>query len=125
VPHRTGRLTLHAGKPAGLEEFPHVEIVFVFDRVADSDIHSGSRHPRGRMDWPKVGGVTGCRLASVEGLALVVEALDAIDGTPVLDVKPHMRIRAPQAGQSAIVGYGADVEVLGSASLSNSLPVRR
>lgn len=94
---------------AGLEEFSHVEIVFVFDRVADSEIHSGSRHPRGRKDWPKVGifaqraknrpnriGVTVCRLVAVEGLQLMVEGFDAIDGTPVLDIKPYMREFEPR-----------------------------
>ena len=94
----------------GLDQFSHVEIVFVFDRVADSEISSGARHPRGRTDWPKVGifaqraknrpnriGVTVCRLVSVEGLAIVVEGFDAIDGTPVLDIKPYMREFAPRA----------------------------
>lgn len=65
---------------AGLEEFSHVEIVFLFDRVQDSAIHFGARHPRGRTDWPKVGifaqrakhrpnriGVTVCRLLAVNG----------------------------------------------------------
>ncbi|HTS49825.1 MAG TPA: SAM-dependent methyltransferase [Bryobacteraceae bacterium] len=94
---------------AGLDEFSHVEIVFLFDRVADSEIHSGARHPRGRQDWPKVGifaqrgknrpnriGVTVCRLVSVRPLAIEVEGLDAIDGTPVLDIKPYLRQFAPR-----------------------------
>src|SRR5271155_394629 len=82
---------------AGLDGFSHVEIVFVFDRVADSEIEYGGRHPRGREDWPVAGifaqrgknrpnrlGVTVCRLISVGELWIEVEALDAIDGTPVL-----------------------------------------
>ena len=94
---------------AGLNEFSHVEIVFFFDRVADSEIQFASRHPRGRQDWPKVGifaqrgknrpnriGVTVCRLVSVRPLAIEVEGLDAIDGTPVLDIKPYMRQFAPR-----------------------------
>ena len=94
---------------AGLDEFSHVEIVFVFDRVADSEIHMGARHPRGRQDWPKVGifaqrgknrpnriGVTTCRVVAVRGLSIEVEGLDAIDGTPVLDIKPYMRHFAPR-----------------------------
>lgn len=94
---------------AGLDEFSHVEIVFLFDRVADSEIHFGARHPRGRTDWPKVGifaqrgrnrpnriGVTVCRLVSVRPLAIEVEGLDAIDGTPVLDIKPYLRQFAPR-----------------------------
>ncbi|MGA7324623.1 MAG: SAM-dependent methyltransferase [Rhodomicrobium sp.] len=88
---------------AGLEDFSHAEIVYVFDRVTDNEIVSGARHPRGRKDWPKIGifaqrgknrpnriGTTVCRIVSVSGLRLEVEGLDAIDGTPVLDIKPFM-----------------------------------
>ncbi len=88
---------------AGLDAFSHVEIVYHFDRQDEARIVSGARHPRGRADWPKVGifaqrgkarpnriGVTVCRLIAVDGNALEVEGLDAIDGTPVLDIKPVM-----------------------------------
>jgi tRNA (Thr-GGU) A37 N-methylase len=89
---------------AGLAEFSHAEIVFLFDRIGQDEVEFGARHPRGREDWPKVGifaqrgrnrpgriGVSVCRIVAVEGIALEVEGLDAIDGTPVLDVKPVMR----------------------------------
>jgi tRNA (adenine37-N6)-methyltransferase len=89
---------------AGLDAFSHVEVVFHFDRVADEEIRSGARRPRGRSDWPEVGifaqrgkgrpnriGVCICRLERVDGLVLHVRGLDAIDGTPVLDIKPVMR----------------------------------
>jgi tRNA (Thr-GGU) A37 N-methylase len=88
----------------GLADFSHIEIVFLFNRVAESEIMTGARHPRNRLDWPKVGifaqrgknrpnriGVTICRLLSVRGLSLEVADLDAIDGTPGLDIKPYMR----------------------------------
>jgi tRNA (adenine37-N6)-methyltransferase len=94
---------------AGLDAFSHVEVVFVFDRVADSEIQLGSRHPRGRADWPKIGifaqrgknrpnriGVTVCRLLAVHDLVIEVEGLDAIDATPVLDIKPYMQEFAPR-----------------------------
>jgi tRNA (Thr-GGU) A37 N-methylase len=86
---------------AGLEAFSHAEIVFVFDRVTDAEIVTGARHPRGRADWPLTGifaqrgknrpnriGVSVCRIVAVAGLRLEVEGLDAIQGTPVLDIKP-------------------------------------
>jgi tRNA (adenine37-N6)-methyltransferase len=94
---------------AGLGDFSHAEIVYVFDRVTDDEIVTGARHPRGRKDWPKIGifaqrgknrpnriGVTVCRVVGVSGLTLEVEGLDAIDGTPVLDIKPYLSGFAPR-----------------------------
>jgi tRNA (Thr-GGU) A37 N-methylase len=89
---------------AGLKDFSHLEVIFVFDRVPDEKIEYGARRPRGRSDWPLVGifaqrgknrpnrlGVCACRILRVEGLVVEIEGLDAIDGTPVLDLKPVMR----------------------------------
>jgi tRNA (Thr-GGU) A37 N-methylase len=89
---------------AGLDAFSHIEVIFHFDRAEPADINTGARRPRGRADWPLVGilaqrgkdrpnriGVTVCRILSVDGLVLRVRGLDAIDGTPVLDIKPVMR----------------------------------
>jgi len=110
---------------AGLDGFSHVEVVFLFDRVAENAVVAGARHPRGRTDWPKVGifaqrgkdrpnrlGVTICRLLAVEGTTLRVAGLDAIDGTPVLDLKPVMRgflprgeVREPQWAREVMDGY--------------------
>jgi len=93
----------------GLDEFSHVEVVFHFHGVPAGEVHVGARHPRGRAEWPLVGifaqrgknrpnriGVTVCRLLAVDGLSLDVEGLDAMDGTPVLDIKPYMREFAPR-----------------------------
>jgi tRNA (adenine37-N6)-methyltransferase len=93
----------------GLEEFSHIEVVFVFNQVQLSEIESGARHPRGNTAWPTVGifaqrakarpnriGLTTCELLAVEGLTLTVRGLDAVDGTPVLDVKPYMVEFAPR-----------------------------
>jgi tRNA-Thr(GGU) m(6)t(6)A37 methyltransferase TsaA len=93
----------------GLDDFSHVEVVYVFHRVDEDDVNLGARHPRGRTDWPKVGifaqrakarpnriGITTCELAAVNGLELQVRGLDAIDGTPVVDVKPYMTEFGPR-----------------------------
>ncbi|HEX8620803.1 MAG TPA: SAM-dependent methyltransferase [Allosphingosinicella sp.] len=97
-----GRFTAEAF--AGLAEFSHVEVVFLFDRIGPEEVEFGARHPRGRADWPRVGifaqrgrnrpnriGVSVCRIVAVDGTGLEVEGLDTIDGTPVLDIKPVMR----------------------------------
>ena len=94
---------------AGLDGFSHAEIIFVFDKVTPDRIETGARHPRGREDWPLTGifaqrgknrpnrlGVTVCRIVAVEGTALHVEGLDAISGTPVVDIKPVMREFLPR-----------------------------
>jgi tRNA (adenine37-N6)-methyltransferase len=88
----------------GLDAFSHLCVVFQFHLVDEADIVFGARHPRGNPDWPKVGmfaqrakmrpnrlGVSNCELVRVQGLDLHVRGLDAVDGTPVLDVKPFMR----------------------------------
>ncbi len=100
---------LDADATAGLSEFSHLEVVFVFDRVADDEITRGARRPRGRADWPAVGilaqraksrpnriGVSVCDLLAVDGLRLRVRGLDAIERTPVLDVKPYMPSFGPR-----------------------------
>ena len=87
----------------GLGDFSHIEVVYHFHGVPDEKVETTARHPRGRADWPKVGifaqrgknrpnrlGVTVCRLLLVEGPRLRVRGLDAIDGTPVLDIKPYL-----------------------------------
>jgi tRNA (adenine37-N6)-methyltransferase len=109
----------------GLGDFSHVEIVFLFHQVKESEIVTGSRHPRNRPDWPKVGifaqrgknrpnriGVTICRLLSVENLSLEVTGLDAIDRTPVLDIKPYMpefaalgEVRQPEWARELMRSY--------------------
>jgi tRNA (adenine37-N6)-methyltransferase len=94
---------------AGLEDFSHVEVVFSFDRVPEDEIETGARHPRGRDDWPLVGifaqrgknrpnrlGVSRAEILRVEGRDLHVRGLDAIAGTPVLDIKPVMREFEPR-----------------------------
>ncbi len=86
-----------------IEEFSHAEIIFVFHQVAPERIVSGARHPRNNSEWPKVGifaqrgknrpnriGSTIVRIVRREGGVLVVAELDAVGGTPVLDIKPVM-----------------------------------
>ena len=41
--------------------------------------------------------MTTAEIHSVEGLAVHVQGLDAIDGTPVLDLKPHVTDFAPRS----------------------------
>ena len=85
----------------GLSEFTHAEVLFVFPQVHEAQLTSGARHPRNNSHRPQAGifvqrgknrpnrlGSTICRILRVETTALVVAELDAIDGSPVLDIKP-------------------------------------
>jgi tRNA-Thr(GGU) m(6)t(6)A37 methyltransferase TsaA len=93
----------------GLEDFSHVDVVFVFHLVEPDDVTVGARHPRGRADWPEVGilaqrarnrpnriGVTTCELLAVSPRTLRVRGLDALAGSPVLDVKPYFAEFGPR-----------------------------
>jgi tRNA-Thr(GGU) m(6)t(6)A37 methyltransferase TsaA len=93
----------------GIEAFSHVEVLFCFDKVEPHAIVESARHPRGNTAWPAVGifaqrgknrpnrlGTTVCRLVRREGRELHVVELDAIDGTPVFDLKPVMQEFLPR-----------------------------
>jgi tRNA-Thr(GGU) m(6)t(6)A37 methyltransferase TsaA len=93
---------------AGLADFSHVEVLFLMHRVDPAKVETGARHPRERMDWPLVGifaqrgkarpnriGLTRGTIQKVEGRVLTVRGIDAIDGTPVIDIKPWMDEFAP------------------------------
>jgi tRNA-Thr(GGU) m(6)t(6)A37 methyltransferase TsaA len=92
----------------GLGEFSHVEVLFHLHSVREDAVVSGLRHPRSNPDWPPVGifaqrgkarpnriAATVCRLLSVQGLTLRVQALDALDGSPVLDINRSSRNLRP------------------------------
>jgi tRNA-Thr(GGU) m(6)t(6)A37 methyltransferase TsaA len=109
----------------GIEELSHIEVIFYFHVHADEPTEAGARHPRDRLDWPKVGifaqrgrmrpnriGLSTCRVAKVEGISIEVEGLDAVDGTPVLDIKPVWKgneprgeIREPRWAQEIMSKY--------------------
>lgn len=85
----------------GLEQFSHIWVVFYFDRITPA-ITSHTR-PMGRPDLPLVGrlatrtpqrpnplGIAAVELLHIRGSVLRVRGLDALDGTPVLDLKPYL-----------------------------------
>jgi len=93
----------------GLDEFSHAEIIFQFHLVGEEQIVMGARRPRENPLWPKVGifaqrarlrpnrlGLTVVRVLRREGRSLFVEGLDAVNGTPVLDIKPVIQEFLPR-----------------------------
>jgi tRNA (adenine37-N6)-methyltransferase len=86
----------------GIESFSHIVVVFEMHKSTWSPQGDLVRRPQGRGDMPLVGifaqrarhrpnpiGVTTARLLSAAAGTLRVQGLDAIDGTPVLDIKPY------------------------------------
>ena len=85
---------------SGLEDFSHILVFFWIHQAEYPTVLQ--RKPQGRDDMPKVGlfsqrskhrpnpiGVTVVPLVSISGNELSVRGLDAINGTPVLDIKPY------------------------------------
>ncbi len=86
----------------GIEQFSHALIVtFLHEARFEPSAHL-IRRPRGLASMPEVGifaqrakdrpnplGVTAVSIVGIEPGVLVVRELDAIDGTPVVDVKPY------------------------------------
>lgn len=89
----------------GLGDFSHAMILtFLHEAKYDPDVHL-RRHPQERQDMPLLGifaqrarhrpnriGVTAVEIVEVTENSVKVKALDAIDGTPVIDVKPYVPV---------------------------------
>ena len=112
----------------GLEAFSHAEVIFQFHLVAEDQIVTGRRRPRGNPAWPEVGifaqrgrvrpnrlGLTVVSILRREGRSLFVDGLDALDGTPVLDIKPVMAeflarepVRQPDWSHEVMIDYWSE-----------------
>ena len=93
-----------AGGLQGLAGFSHILVTFALDRALGFDpAKQLMRKPKGREDLAAVGvfaqrtkfrpnpvGITAVQLRGIEGNVVKVRGLDALDGTPVLDIKPYM-----------------------------------
>jgi tRNA-Thr(GGU) m(6)t(6)A37 methyltransferase TsaA len=86
----------------GIEEYSHLVVLFALDRAPRRDPATQTQHPEGREDLPRVGffatratsrpnpiAITCPRLLRRDGNRLVVEGIDAWDGSPVLDIKGY------------------------------------
>jgi tRNA-Thr(GGU) m(6)t(6)A37 methyltransferase TsaA len=110
----------------GIDEFSHLEIIFHFDK-ADKSKAVFKYHPRGNKHWPEVGifaqrkrdrpnaiGATIVELIKREGNKIWVKYLDAIHGTPIVDIKPVLKeflpaneIRQPAWSKELMKNYWA------------------
>ncbi len=89
------------GALEGLNAFSHLEVVTFLDRASEPTGDQGRRRPRGLADLPEIGilaqrhkdrpgrlGLSRCSVVSVAERSIEVKGLDAVDGTPVVDLKP-------------------------------------
>lgn len=99
------RVTLkreYAGALKGLESFSHALVLTYLHQARFDPAKHLRRRPQGRDDMPEVGilsqraknrpnpiGVTAVEILKVGEDCLEVKGLDAIDGTPVIDIKPY------------------------------------
>ena len=88
----------------GLDEFSHAWILWWFDQNDDMEKRSVLQvHPRGNKRIPLTGvfacrapvrpnlvGLSLCRILSIKDSVITVEHLNALDNTPILDIKPYM-----------------------------------
>ncbi len=106
----------------GLEAFSHLLVIFWMHEAPPP---TGLwRRPQGRADMPELGilaqrarhrpnpiGVTAVELVGVRGNRVRVRGLDAIDGTPLLDIKPYFpaydarAARVPEWVDRLLSGY--------------------
>jgi len=100
--HRS-RLVVRPDLAAGLEGLAAGDRIVVLFYFHKAEGFSLRQHPRGDVSRPLRGvfalrsprrpnpiGVTVVRIEAVEGNVLHVTGLDALDGTPLLDIKPYV-----------------------------------
>ena len=86
----------------GLDDWSHIIVIFLMHETAYNEAQHLVHRPRNRADMPELGifaqrsrnhpnliGITAVRLLGIENHIVRVRGLDAIDGTPVLDIKPY------------------------------------
>ncbi len=94
--------TVYAEGIKGLGEFSHAIVVTFLDKARFTRANHLVRRPRGLATMPEVGifaqrakdrpnpiGITAVKIVKVGNGFLEVKGLDAINGTPVLDIKPY------------------------------------
>lgn len=86
-----------------LDEFSHIIVIYWMHKLSPSQRSVIKVHPKGNQALPLVGvfacrsparpnplGITTVKLLARRDNILKVAGLDAVDGTPVLDIKPYI-----------------------------------
>ena len=109
----------------GLDAFSHIIVVYYLHEAKFDMQKDLIRRPRGREDMPMTGifaqrakdrpnpvGITTVELVQVSGNVVTVQGLDAINETPVIDIKPYFPefdrkdiTKAPEWARKLMEGY--------------------
>lgn len=100
-----------AGALDGIEEYSHLMVLYWGHRIPEESRLLTRVHPMGRKEIPAVGIFSTCsparpnpvlmtavRLHARRGNVLEVAGLDAVDGSPVIDIKPYVPEQVPKEG---------------------------
>ncbi|MCM2388782.1 SAM-dependent methyltransferase [Streptomyces albipurpureus] len=106
-------IRLHAEYPdetlRGLADFSHLVVTWHFHLATPQDVALHVRSPRNNPQWPATGtfahrnhrrpnqlATSFPRVLGVHGRDIHVTDLDAVDGTPILDLAPYFPAMGPQ-----------------------------
>ena len=101
----------HSDGLLGLEEFSHINVLFWFHENDNPEKRAILQvHPRGEKSNPLTGvfathsparpnliGLTLCKILSMEGNRIIIEDIDALDGSPVIDIKCYIALTTAES----------------------------
>ena len=95
----------------GLDGFSHAIVLYWFDRNDTTKKRNILQvHPRGNKENPLTGvfacrapvrpnliALSLCKILAIRGTVLSIDKIDALDGSPILDIKPYIPAINPEA----------------------------
>ena len=96
-----GEVTIFPEYKEGLKDldgFSHIILLYHFHRTQQKELVVTpflDNEPRGVFatrspNHPNTIGLSAVRLLAIDGLRLIIEDVDVLDGTPLLDIKPYV-----------------------------------
>jgi tRNA-Thr(GGU) m(6)t(6)A37 methyltransferase TsaA len=105
----------------GIDDFSHIMVIYWAHLIPPERRSMRKVHPMGNKDFPLVGVfatgspvrpnsilTTVVRLVGRKGNVLRVTGLDALDGSPILDIKPYSR-RIPDTDEIKVPDWMRDI----------------
>lgn len=106
----------------GLKDFSHIEVLFGFHLLNTDEVETEKRSPRNNPDYPRTGifaqraskrpnllGISIVKIFDVFERTIKVSGLDAINGSPVFDLKPVIREFIPERNEIIQPEWATDI----------------